>query len=1246
MRKIIIILLFPILLFSGMNISFSEDPLVCNVTAESSWINTTQEDFNTGTSTNLDITSTGEVKLALNTKYIEDNFINESKINFKKNMFIDTDSGEAKLLKINHAIGGKDNDFGKSILITSNNNYMILGSTKSYGSGTYDVWLIKTDSFGNEQWNKTFGGLPDDHGKSIQQTSDNGYIIIGVTESYTAIGRDAWLIKTDSSGNEQWNKTFGGSDSDYGYSVKQTADGGYIILGVTYSYGAGYDDIWLIKTDSSGNKQWDRTFGGSSNDQGRDLQLTSDGGYIITGHTVNNGITNVWLIKTDSTGDEQWNKTFGGVNVDDGRSVLQTSDNGFIIIGYTGSYCIGSYDIWLIKTDSLGNEQWNKTFGGIGSEWGASIQPTTDNGFIIIGRTNSYGAGDYDIWLIKINSSCDVQWNKTFGGISNDQGYSVQQTSDGGYVFTGRTASFGPGLGDLWLIKTNNTGNILFSYGDLISSNLLLGKNIVLIKTFNLTVYVPINTEIKVQFSKDNLSWYNSSGFLNEWDILFNGSNSIYLSSLCWNSSNFYYKMNFTSNNLNAPVLKYISLSYRQYFTSGTLESKPWDCGNNIKWKTLSWTADKPEDTDIIFQLRTATTQSGLALKDYIGPDGTSISFYNTTPANIWIGHNNESWIQYKAFFSTLNASKTPVLNDITITSNNRPSVTITTPVGEQQGDITIEYYLFDFDITPENCDVIVEYSTDNILFLPASKGTGGDEINDLISSSEGTLHTYIWASTIDLNGIDNDTIYIRITPKDNDMGVSRTTLPFHVDNNDIPIISNIQISGGSDEIKIDFELLDLENDYCNLTVEYQGGSVGNKWTNASIIEFLYYVDPGTDRELTWQSNIDERGQDANDYKIKITPSDNDEGTLGMSNSFHVDNKNPTIQSVSPIPNSSDILVNEEISITFSESMLQLATEAAFSINPSAFGVISWNENILEFDPNSELEYNTTYTIAIDSTATDLAANPLDEPYSWSFTTESRPTNGGPVVDGNDTDNDGYPDDIDAFPNDPTEWLDTDNDGYGDNSDAFPIDPTEWLDTDDDGYGDNSDAFLNDSEEWLDTDNDKIGNNADPDDDNDGLSDIEEGAIGTDPLLYDTDGDGYNDDIDYYPLDPHYYKKIEDGGEPKKGEEDNTMLYAGIGIIVIIIIVVLIFLFLLVQKKKKPRELEPIEGEQLLNAPSSEEQPNQEVLIPEIVPSQDWQFDQSKQVLVQPSTAIPQVSPKVIPRSLQESESITKDNEE
>ena len=254
------------------------------------------------------------------------------------------------------------------------------------------------------QWEKTFGGSDWDYGYSVQQTSDGGYIIAG--DAFCEPGSvDVYLVKTDSAGNLLWQKTFGGSDYDWGHSVQQTSDGGYIIAGTTYSFGAGSDDVYLVKTDSAGNLLWQKTFGGSEWDGGNSVQQTSDGGYIIAGRTESFGAGSgdVYLIKTDSEGNQKWQQTFGGSNSDWGYSVQQTSDGGYIIAGVTDYYpddYVG--DVYLVKTDSAGNLLWQKTFGGSVWDCGYSVQQTSDGGYIIAGETYSFGAGNFDVYLIKV----------------------------------------------------------------------------------------------------------------------------------------------------------------------------------------------------------------------------------------------------------------------------------------------------------------------------------------------------------------------------------------------------------------------------------------------------------------------------------------------------------------------------------------------------------------------------------------------------------------------------------------------------------------------------------------------------------------------------------------------------------------------------------------------------------------------------------------------------------------------------
>ena len=355
-----------------------------------------------------------------------------------------------------NTFGGSGNERGYSVQHTDDGGYIISGYTESNGPATGDFYLIKTDASGIEQWNQTYGGNEDERGYSVQQTSDGGYVIAGYTYSFGAGDADIYIIKTDASGTEEWNQTFGGSSYDYAFSIQQTSDGGYIIAGYTELPSSSNFDVYLIKTDASGAEEWSQTFGGTGNDYAYSVQQTSDGGYISVGfsNSYGAGAIDIYLIKTDSSGTEEWSQTFGGTEYDFAYSVQQTSDGGYIIAGSTYSYGAGLSDVWVIKTNTSGIEQWNVTLGGTEYDYAYSIQQTSDDGYIIAGYTKGVGSMDQpDVLLIKTDASGYEQWSQSYGGSELDDGRSVQQTSDGGYIITGSTISFGAGSYDVWLLR-------------------------------------------------------------------------------------------------------------------------------------------------------------------------------------------------------------------------------------------------------------------------------------------------------------------------------------------------------------------------------------------------------------------------------------------------------------------------------------------------------------------------------------------------------------------------------------------------------------------------------------------------------------------------------------------------------------------------------------------------------------------------------------------------------------------------
>jgi outer membrane protein assembly factor BamB len=351
--------------------------------------------------------------------------------------------------------GGTGTDWGYSVQQTTDGGYIVAGVTTSFGNSD-QVYLVKTNASGDTLWTRTYGGPDFEYGYSVRQTQDAGYIVAGATYYY-GVPAQVYLVKTNATGDTLWTRTYGGASDDRGYSVQQTSDGGYIVAGWTESFGNS-DQVYLVKTNASGDTLWTRTYGGTNDDEGYSVQQTTDGGYIVAGYTYSFGnAAQVYLIKTNSGGDTLWTRTYGGTNVDGGYSVQQTQDGGYIVAGETYSFGNGS-QVYLVKTNSGGDTLWTRTYGGTDDDCGSSVKQTTDGGYVVAGGYNYYGS-DGQVYLIKTNASGDTLWTRTYGGTNDDGGGSVQQTQDGGYIVAGATTSFGNGY-QVYLIKTDANGNV------------------------------------------------------------------------------------------------------------------------------------------------------------------------------------------------------------------------------------------------------------------------------------------------------------------------------------------------------------------------------------------------------------------------------------------------------------------------------------------------------------------------------------------------------------------------------------------------------------------------------------------------------------------------------------------------------------------------------------------------------------------------------------------------------------------
>lgn len=315
---------------------------------------------------------------------------------------------------------------------------------------------------------------------SVQLTADLGYIIAGYTRSYGAGESDVYVIKTDSLGNIQWEKTYGGSNDDFGWSVQQAADGGYFIAGYTSSFGHGDNDVYVIRADPFGDTIWTRTFGGTGRDVGYSLALSPDGGIVVAGITGSYGVNfDVYVIKLDSSGNTVWEKYFGGPEEDGAYSIAGMPDGGFIVAGDTRSFGTGAQDVYVIRLDDNGDSLWSRTYGGVDHYTASGVAATSDSGAVTIGITDSYGAMYGDYYIVRIKKNGDTLWTRHYGGESTEWGHSVRQKSDGSFIAAGWSDSFWPGC-QMYVIK-------LDAYGDTIWTKLLPGDGYAAAFAVNIT---------------------------------------------------------------------------------------------------------------------------------------------------------------------------------------------------------------------------------------------------------------------------------------------------------------------------------------------------------------------------------------------------------------------------------------------------------------------------------------------------------------------------------------------------------------------------------------------------------------------------------------------------------------------------------------------------------------------------------------------------------------------------------------
>lgn len=359
--------------------------------------------------------------------------------------------------------GTSGSQTGTCIQHTLDGNY-IISAMANDAFGADDFMLLKITTGGSLLWAKTYGSTGGERPYYVTSCTDGGYIMSGSTNSFGAGGNDVYLVRTDSDGNLLWSKTVGGTASDFGWFVVQASDGGFVTCGATNSFGGPTYNGYLFKNDSGGNLLWTKVFNGTGGDIFYGMSNTSDGGVIVTGYTATNsfGSSDVWLVKTDSNGDTLWTRQYGKITEDAGWAVIETNDGGYAVTGdmHKDTVTPGAHNTVLLKTDSGGNMQWANLYGSNpGSEVGYDLLQTPDSGYVILGNSNVYGNGSREAFLFATDNIGALKWGKTYGSVMQDDPWQFRKTADGGYIMVGATENFFAGnVWDVYVVKTDSLG--------------------------------------------------------------------------------------------------------------------------------------------------------------------------------------------------------------------------------------------------------------------------------------------------------------------------------------------------------------------------------------------------------------------------------------------------------------------------------------------------------------------------------------------------------------------------------------------------------------------------------------------------------------------------------------------------------------------------------------------------------------------------------------------------------------------
>ncbi|MGA1873934.1 MAG: hypothetical protein ACMUHY_09725 [Thermoplasmatota archaeon] len=666
--------------------------------------------FNEGTVSGVRLNGDGQLELDVVSRSVIDDFMDDSMIAYMESARVDEELGFLEQEPI-RTFGSLWDDNTNCGIRTSDGGFILAGymawSNPAVGYDI-DIHIVRLDDRGAPMWNRTFFCHGRQYPRGLAETGDGDLLVVGRNESYDNMIRDTLVMKLTGDGQHLWNRSIDLSPDDQGVHVMEMQDSEIQIIGSWADAARG--GYYVMRTDRHGSHIWNNSVEMARQVTINDVAEVTGGDLVLVGeiYDLHSYYPLPFAAKIRPNGGEIWNTTFGQPVAEDYlRSVEETPEGDLLICGRTYKYGAYYYDGWLIRLDDRGVEMWNRTYDFDGFEQLFDLVPV-DEGAVLVGDHLGISS-DLNVLTMKVNSTGDPVWVRSFGGQDYDTGSCVMNLDDG-FLVGGSTSSYGNGGYDMFSMVTNSTGN--YRRALIVSKDLMDGRSCSFLEQFEVISDANAEKNVKVCFSEDGSGWFDSSGAEGSWDVISVSPGRIDLGGLNLSGSHFFYKMRLESDGSSSALVGSVRLKYLTFSATGAFYSPILDQGTPSNWSSLLWEASIPEGAGVSFQIRTSNSRGGIVSDPYLGPDGTEQTFY-TAPGAMSRIHYGQRFLQFKAFLETTNTSCTPTLERITI-EHNRIPVILGSYVEPLTGDVTddfsfkLSYQDLDDD-PPDNISVVID---------------------------------------------------------------------------------------------------------------------------------------------------------------------------------------------------------------------------------------------------------------------------------------------------------------------------------------------------------------------------------------------------------------------------------------------------------------------------------------------------------------------------------------------------------